>query len=200
MITIIGSGYKKIVQRFYKDKFTKVHLREIARQTGLHEPSTTRFLQVLEKEGILKAERDGNLKKYGIQKNKKTYLFFELFDLEKFEKLPDSRKRAVEYYLNKLPEKPIFAVLFGSTAKETYSEHSDMDIFLIVNKKIKTKEAEKEADVLTGTKISSFQMRYSDFLQEIKLKQDKVMQSALHTGYPLINHIFYYEVLYNERI
>ena len=47
--------------------------------------------------------------------------------------------------------------------------------------------------------MNSFQMTFKDFQNEIKLKEDKVVQSALQTGYPLINHISFYEVLY-ERI
>jgi len=31
-----------------------------------------------------------------------------------------------------------------------------------------------------------------------KLKEDKVIQSALETGYPVLNHIYYYEVLQND--
>lgn len=200
MITILKQGCRKIMELFYKDKSAKLHLREIARKTKLHEPSTTRFLAALGKEGILKSEKDGNLKKYSAVKNKKTYLIYEMFDIERFQKLPHVRQNAVNVYLDNLPEKPVFAVLFGSTAKETYAEKSDIDILLIVNKKIRTENAEKEADAVTAVKISTFQMAFNDFIDELKLKEDKVMQSAVNTGYPLVNHIFYYEALYNERI
>lgn len=200
MITILKSGFWKIMQRFYKDKNAKLHLREIARQTKLHEPSVTRFLQSLEKEQILKSEKEGNLKRYSLKRTTRAYFVLELFDIERFEKLPAIRKNAIQTFLNKLPEKPVFAVLFGSTAKGTYKEDSDIDILLITNNQISAKEAEKEADSLTAIKISTFQIKYNDFLIELKMKEDKVVQSALQSGYPLINHIQYYEVLYNERI
>ena len=90
--------------------------------------------------------------------------------------------------------------MFGSTAKETYKEDSDIDILIVTNRKIQIQEAEKEADALTGIGISTFQITYHGFLQELKLKEDKVVQSALNTGYPVINHISYYEALYNERL
>lgn len=200
MLTILKSGYGKIMQLFYKDKRAKLHLREIARQAKLHEPSATRFLRALEKENILKSEKDGNLKKYSVQKSTRAYLIFEVFDIERFEKLPGLRKNAVQAYLNALPEKPIFILLFGSTAKGTYREDSDIDILIIVNKTISADKAEKEADALTSIKISTFQIRYTDFLNELKLKEDKVVQSAIQSGYPLINHIYYYEAVCNERI
>ncbi|MEK6963308.1 MAG: nucleotidyltransferase domain-containing protein [Nanoarchaeota archaeon] len=200
MITILKSGYWKIVQLFYKDKSTKLHLREIARQTGLHEPSTTRFLNALEKDHILKSEKDGNLKKYSITQSNRAYSLFELFDLERFEKLPSIRKNAVKAYLKKLPEKPIFVILFGSTAKETYIKESDIDLLIITNNRVSSKEAEKEADALTAMKISTFQMTYKAFIIELKMKEDKVVQSAIESGYPIINHIQYYEVLCDEGI
>ena len=53
MITLLKSGFWKIMQLFYKDKTARLHLREIARLTKLHEPSVTRFLNSLEKDQIL---------------------------------------------------------------------------------------------------------------------------------------------------
>jgi len=200
MITILKSGYWKIMEIFYKNKTIKLHLRELARKTKLHEPSTTKFLNNLEKEQILKSEKEGNLKKYSIKKNKETFLLFTLFDIKRFNKLPETRKKAIEYFLNKLPEKPVYAVLFGSTAKENFTKNSDIDILLITNKKIPTKEAEKEADALTAIKISTFQTEYKDFIKELRLRNDKVVQSAINSGYPLINNIQYYEDLSDERI
>lgn len=200
MVTILKTGYIKIMQLFYKDKSLSLHLREIARQTKLHGPSTTRFLDSLEKDGILKSQRDGNLKKYSLIKNKQAYLIFEMYDIERFEHLTNLRKSAIGYYLEKLPEKPVFAIIFGSTAKGTSRENSDIDLLIITNNKIDTKLAEKEADALTSIKISTFQMVYKEFLTELKLKEDMVIQSAINTGFPIINNICYYEDLYNERI
>ena len=188
------------MQLFYKNKTAKPHLREIARQTKLHVPSVTNFLNNLEKEQILKSKKDGNLKKYAIRQSKKTYILFESFDLERFEKLPSIRKNAIEIYTNNLPKKPIFIILFGSTAKGTYKENSDIDILLVTNNKISVEKAEKEVDALTAMKISTFQINYKNFLVDLKMKEDKVVQSAIASGYPLINHIQYYEVLYNERV
>ena len=191
MITLFKTGYTKIMRLFYRDKDVRLHLRDMSRKTKLHEPSISRFLKNLEKEKILKSEKEANLKKYFINKSKETYFMFEFFDMEKYNKLPNIRKDAMKHYLNKLNEKPIFVILFGSTAKETYSKDSDMDLLLVLNNKIKIDDAEKEVDALTAVKISTFQIIYEDFLEELKLKNDKVVQSALKTGYPLII-IFYF--------
>ncbi len=200
MLTIIKPACVKILNLFYREKHEQFHLREIARRTKLHEPSATRFLKLLEKEHILKSEKEGNMKKYRIQRNSESYLVFTMFDVERTEQLPSMRKEAISAYLNALPEQPIFAVLFGSTAKGTFNADSDVDILLIANKRIETKKAENEADALAGIKVSTFQMEYKEFIKEIKLKEDKVVQSAISTGYPLINHIGYYGVVFDERI
>lgn len=200
MTTILKPGMEKIFSFFYANKEAKIHLRGLSREVGLQGQSIVRYLVQLEKENLLKSEKDGNQKKYSIRHNKSVYALFTLFNIKQFEKLPEIRKNAITYYLNQLSEKPAYAILFGSTAKENYGESSDIDILIITNKRIDATEAEKEADALTSLKISTFQMEYKDFLMELRLKEDKVVQSAIKTGYPLINHIMYYEELYNERI
>ncbi len=197
MISLIKTGHNRILQLFYADKSAKMHLREISRKAGLHEPSTTSALNSLEKEGILKSERDGNQKKYSLKLNYKTYALFGLFDLERFNLLPSIRRNALNYFIGHLKEKPIIAFIFGSTAKGTFKKTSDIDILIITNSKINTAESEKHAEALTGIRISIFQIALKSFLDEIKLKKDPVVQSAITSGYPIFNHLYYYEVLYN---
>ena len=84
METILKSGYYKIIKLFYEDKNKKIHLREIVRKTGLNENSVTRFLKEIEKQGILRSERDGNMKKFYLDK-KFIPIIFPLFDYKKLE-------------------------------------------------------------------------------------------------------------------
>lgn len=200
MTTILKPTIREILNIFQKNKNQPVHLREIARQTGLYGQSIVRYLNQLEKEGMLTSKKEGNLKRYALQNNDLVYSWLTLLDIERYNKLPKIRKDAIKYYLKKLPEPPIFAVLFGSTAKGTFKQESDIDLLIITNRKINTKEAENEADALCAVKISTFQMLYQKFIKELKLKEDHVVQSAIFSGYPLINHISYYEVLNNEGI
>ena len=182
---------------FYDNKNGSFHLRDIARKSKLNENSASRFLNELEKNGLLCSKREGSLKKYSIVKNKETFAVFSIFDIEKFEKLPALRKRAVDIFLQKLENPPIFALLFGSTAKENFSHKSDIDILLVFPAKNDTSKAESEAEALTGLKIQCVQLKYKDLMSELKLKEDAVIQSALHSGYPIINQVYFYEVVYN---
>ena len=194
---IIKPGIEKIMRLFYESK-REIHLRDIARKTKLNENSVTRFLRVLEKEKFLLSKKDGNLKKYNINRSKQVFSLFSLFDIWRFEKLPSLRKKSIEIFIDKLNSVPVFAVLFGSSAKENFNKKSDIDLLIVVNGKIKTDKAEFETEAQTDLKIQCFQMDYNDFLLELKMKKEPVLQSAIKTGYPLINHIRYYEVIYYE--
>lgn len=193
METMIRQGYEKIMKLFYSEKSARIHLREIARRTKLNENSVSIFLNQLEKKKILKSEKEGNLKKYFIERTQPTFSLFSFFDVAKFEKLPYVRKKAIDYFMNNLEIKPIMAVLFGSTAKGTFSKNSDIDLLLIFNQKIKTSGAEDYSESQTGIKINILQIVYSDFVKELKIKKDKVIQSAIETGYPIFNSITYYQ-------
>jgi hypothetical protein len=194
-------GHSKILQLFYNNKTAGIHLRDMARKTMLNENSATRFLKQLEEEGILISKKDGNLKKYYLNIKKPDKIAYNLasFDLKRIDKLPTLRRRAIDYYLNRLKEKPLIVLLFGSTAKGTFNVDSDIDLLLIVNNKINDDEAKKDVDSQTGLKIQSFQIRYNDFLRELKLKEDKVIQSALTTGYPISNPMSFYKAVLNEN-
>ena len=184
---------------FYAER-SAFHLRAIARKTGLEGQSITRHLDLLEKEHYLMSRKEGNLRKYAIRPSSKTFALFTLFDIERFGRLPSPRRLAIETYLAGLPRQPVYAILFGSTAKGTHDERSDIDMLLIANENIETAGAENEADALHAQSISTFQMAYDAFLRELRLREDAVVQSALKTGYPLINHISYYGALCHERV
>ena len=197
MVTILITGHSKILKLYYENKKASFHLRDIARRTKLYPHSVTRFLNQLEKEDILTSQKDGNLKKYKVRKSGRLNNIFNLFDIERLNKLPSLRQRAIAYFLDKLSEKPVIALLFGSTAKETFRKDSDIDLLLIVNKKIEVDKAKDYVDSQVGIKINCFQITYNEFLKEIKLKEDKVIQSALNTGYPIFNQMLFYEVYLN---
>jgi len=189
----------KILELFYKNKNQPLHLREIARQINLGESPATRHLNYLTKTQILKFKAEANLKKFYISQ-KQIPQIFPLYDIERFEELPLLRKNALKYYLYKLENKPILIVLFGSTAKGTFKEESDIDLIEVYNEKTNNKEAVKFAEAQTGLRINTIQITFKQYTEELKLKKDHVIQSGLETGFPVYNHQFFYEVLNNERV
>jgi predicted nucleotidyltransferase len=196
MTTLFNQGIWKIIELFYKNRNISLHLRDISRKAGLNENSASRFLAKLEAGRILHSRKEANLKKYSLNKNNLSFAILSIFDVERFNKLPSIRKNAINYFLNLVEEKPIIVLLFGSTAKENYREDSDIDLLLIVNKKIDVEKAKHYAEAQTGINVNSLQMNYKSFLNELKIKEDKVVQSAVESGYPIFNQItFYQEVL-----
>src|SRR3989338_5910072 len=57
-----------------------------------------------------------------------------------------------------------------------------------------------EKAALTGIKINVLQISLQEFKKELKIKEDHIIQTALKTGYPITNHIFFYEVYFHENI
>ncbi|MFH1440308.1 MAG: nucleotidyltransferase domain-containing protein [Candidatus Woesearchaeota archaeon] len=196
MRTLIKETYWDIINIFYNNKNTPVHLREISRMINLKEGPLSRHLNRLIKEKILVSHNEGNLKKFKIPKTKIPEIF-TIFDIERYQNIPYIRKNAISFFIRQLKEKPLCILLFGSTAKNTSKKDSDIDLITIFNKKIDTKNALKYAEAQTGIKISEFQMTYQEFTKELKLKEDNVIQAGIETGFPICNHLYYYEEINN---
>lgn len=197
MQTIMKPAVWKILKILYDIHNTPLHLRKIARKTKMNESSVSRHLNKLVKENVLKTTREANLKKFCVAKNKIPEIF-PLYDSEKLESLPLLRKDAIKLYINKLEKKPLLVVVFGSTAKGTYLKDSDIDLLKISFTKEKDEKAEKYAETQTGIRIQVFDMTEKQFKNELKTKNDMVIQAGLETGFPVFNAKYYYEVMYNE--
>lgn len=195
--TIIHKQYWNILQLFYVNHNSPLHLRDISRKIHLKESATSRHLQALEKTNVLKSQREANLKKYSLKKPVIPKIF-PFFDEEKLEALPLLRKNAIKEYLKALKNKPVLMIIFGSTAKGNYREDSDIDIIEVFPIKTNTKQAKAHAEALTGISIQLFQIIEADFYKELKIKEDKVVQSGVNTGFPVFNTKYFYELIYNE--
>jgi DNA-binding transcriptional ArsR family regulator/predicted nucleotidyltransferase len=199
MTTILRSGIDALLGVFVADRAATYHVRELSRKTGLQGQSIVRHLATLEDDGLLVSSRVGNQRRYRLAATPAAYAVMTFFDVKRHSRLPRLRQQAVHTYLQALPKRPVFAVLFGSTAKGTAREDSDIDLLLVTNERMDVHGAERETNALHAVRITTFQLTYAAFLRECKLKEDAVVQSALSTGYPLINHVAYYEVT-GERV
>ena len=197
MKTIFRSGIWKILKLFYDSKNSPLYLREISRKSKLNESTVSRHLNNLLREGVLKFSREANLKKFYLPKSRILNIF-PLFDSEKMESLPILRRDAINLYIKKLEHKPLLLVVFGSTAKGTYKKNSDIDILAVFSGKYEDNEAVSYADSQTGIRMQAFKIKEDKFKEELLLKKDKVVQSALETGFPVFNEKYFYEVRYNE--
>ncbi|MDD4878771.1 MAG: nucleotidyltransferase domain-containing protein [Candidatus Nanoarchaeia archaeon] len=197
MITIFKPAVLNILRIFYKNRNQPVHLREITRNAGIRESAVSRHLNAMEKEKTLLSRQEANLRKFSVNKSRIPEIF-PLFDNEKIKSLPLLRRNALKMYIDSLETKPVLLVLFGSTAKGGLRPDSDMDILEIFNAKTSTSAAARYAESQTSIRIQAVQMTFKAFVEELKLKKDAVVQSAVETGFPVFNQKYYYEVLYNE--
>ena len=197
MKTIIKPGIWKILKIFYSNRNKPVHLREIARLSGMNESTASVHLKNLVKDGILKFITEGNLKKFYVNKSSISEIF-PLFDQERLEKLPLLRKNAIKIYIKSLENKPVLLIVFGSTAKGSFKEDSDLDLFEVFISIKKDIKAEKIVEAQTGVHLQVFRLNEKNFFNELITKKDKVLQSALNSGFPVFNQKYFYEVVFNE--
>lgn len=198
MKTILKPAVYKILKLFYNNKNNPLHLRDIARKTGLNESSIFRQLNMLVKENVFKTYPEANLKKFKVN-NLILPLIFPLFDEERIKNLPLLRKNALNEYIRQLKEKPVIALVFGSTAKGTFRDDSDIDFLIVTNSRQNDKDTKKYVQALTNIRIQSFKITENNFAEELIRKQDKVVQSALETGFPCFNEKYFYEVIYGRN-
>jgi len=188
----------KILNLFYENRNSPIHLRDISRKIKLNESTASSHLNSLVKSGILKIEKEANLKKFYINKEKIPEIFPH-FDYEKLSNLDLLRKDAIKLYIEKLEKKPILLVVFGSTAKGTYRKDSDIDILGVFPGKYNDESVIKYVNSQTSMKIQTFKITEEQFKEDLVNKKDKVIQSALETGFPVFNEKYFYQEIYNGR-
>ncbi len=143
-----------------------VHLREISRAVNSGLPNVKRFLNILEKEKVVKKEKDANLLKFKLNEGEKTLSYLSQIHVDKFLDLPNKIRTAIRDFMNELEIRPLIALIFGSYAKGNYNKNSDIDILLVFQKVEKEKEIEIFAEKIsmrTNTKISPVYVDYKNF-------------------------------------
>ena len=121
-----------ILDEFRKGRDTRIYGSEISKRYGLNQKTVSNTFNRLEKEGILKFKREGNNKYYFL--NKLEGSIKEVIEIVEIKKKIEFKKN--NPWLNGLIselEKRAKGVLgvFGSYAKGTNRDKSDLDVFVI---------------------------------------------------------------------
>ena len=143
-----------------------VHIRELARLVKTSYNNIVRNINILEKENVIKKEKDANLIKIRLKNHPLTTAYLKQVHTEKFLALPKKISNAINEFLNELEEKPLIALIFGSYAKGNYTKDSDIDILLIFQELTNQKDIEntaKRISLRTNTKISPVYVKYKEF-------------------------------------
>src|SRR3989344_2053300 len=104
-----------------------IHLRELSRILNSGLPNVKRFLEILEKEKVVKKEKEANLVKFKLRESQKTFGYLKQLNIEKFLGLPPKVQNAVTEFLDELEDRTLIALIFGSYAKGNYTKDSDID-------------------------------------------------------------------------
>lgn len=177
-----------------------MYFSEILRETKLTQNTTLKHLKNLQKSKlIISTKKIGNTFYKVNSKNPQIYSIISFFDYKRFNDLPPERKRAVNEFLDRLRVKPLTALIFGSTAKETFRKDSDIDLLLVYNKKEAGESKLKEdIEATTGTKIQTFTISLDYFKEQILKRKDKVIIHAIKTGFVISGHDNFYKEVLNE--
>lgn len=143
-----------------------VHIRELARIVKTSYNNTARNIKILEKENIIKKEKDANLIKIKLKNNPLTIAYLKQTHTENFLKLPKKASGSINEFLNELKEKPLIALIFGSFAKGNYTENSDIDILLVfqkINNQTNIENTAKRVSMRTNIKLSPVYVNYERF-------------------------------------
>lgn len=139
----------------YLDNYKKsLHLREISREIKVDVKATQLQLKKLEKINVLFSTVKGRNKDYTLNLNNITTQYYlmmaETFVSIIYLKKNFLIKKIIGEIGNKIHD-PV--ILFGSFAKSIYTKDSDVDLFIISDKKIKT-SITLEAGNLVGREIN----------------------------------------------
>lgn len=142
---LIPEGRKKILKLFFGEPYTEVHLRAIARKSGVSPDNVDKSMRLFVQEQVFLRRETPKMVffKPNIQ-NPLLLKIFELLELEKREEFFNKNKRIARLIrkytqdIINLSNKNIqMVILFGSVARGEWSRGSDIDIMVVVSEKKK---------------------------------------------------------------
>lgn len=170
----------------------------------MSEHTLLKYLNSLSERKVLTHRKEGNLKIYEVNlQSDLVKIFFSYFDLQRLETVEYKRGKAVKLFAKSLAKvkQPHFVLLFGSTAKGTYTSKSDIDLIIVyeaANRSIMSHAENIKKKVLaeTGLKVNAIIMTLEEFIKEKENKANHALQDALKYGYPVFGSQLYYEVIF----
>ncbi len=197
---LFGKGREKILWCFYANRNKELYFSEILRETNLTQNTTLKHLRNLQTNKLISSTKKIGNTFYRInKKNPQIYSILSYFDYKRFNELPNERKIAIIEFMEKLKIKPLITLIFGSTAKGSYTKESDIDILLIFNKKeTDEKKLKEDIEAVTGVKIQTFVIGFDYFKEQMLREEDKVIIHAVKTGFAITGHDKFYKEVLNE--
>ena len=185
--TLLSMPEEKILNLFLD--FKKHYFAEITKKTKLTRPRTLRVLKKFLKFGILKTEKEANIKYYFLNK---TPLVYSILSVVEYNRTINFLKenKLVERTLKMFNEKYknyLIMLIFGSYVKGYATKASDVDLLLIKEKfsKNEIKKIENLTEIIngrTGLKINPYLMKIEEFKQKKDFTQEVIENHIILEG------------------
>jgi predicted nucleotidyltransferase len=190
----------RIINALDKNK-KGVHLRELARIVKTSYNNVVRNIGILEKENVIKKEKDANLVKIRLNDHPLTMAYLKQAHTENFLAIPRKISNTITEFLNELQEKPLIAIIFGSYAKGDFTKNSDIDILLVFQetKQENIENTAKRVSMRTNTKISPVYVGYKEFKKNL-LNKGHEFSNEIKNNVIIITGIEqYYAILWGPQ-
>lgn len=189
----------KIIRLLDENRFG-LHIRELSRQIKTGLPNIKRYLDILEKERVIKKEKKANMVNITLTYHPGGYHYLKQIHSDLFLELPKNVQIASNDFLRGLEEKPLISLIFGSYAKGNYNKNSDLDIFLIFQDLKNEKQIENMAKIasgITNIKLNPIYVDYKAFKKDF-LDKNNNFANEIKKKVIIINGIEYYYELIQE--
>jgi len=152
---------------FTQDLNKRTHGRKIARELGMNQKTVQNKLNELEEKNILESEEKGRLKEFKLnRKNPVTRNLLIKTEIEKLQQLIQKEFEIKEIVKEIIQETEKPMLIYGSFAKGTWDEESDLDILVIGEKEKGLEEIDKKY----SREIQFMYLTPEEFEQHIKEK------------------------------
>jgi predicted nucleotidyltransferase len=178
----------KILSLFCSDFKRRLHLREISKLSGVPLRTTSRTLDVLEKENIIRSYYEGRHKyfelnlddiktKFLVQETEiyRTFVFLEKYPVFKS-------------FLKEIKPTDSVIIVYGSFAELAAGKESDLDLLIISDKELDLPE------YLLPYKIHKISLTKKEFLSA--LETEPLIKEIIANHIILNNHSFFIEMLW----
>jgi len=180
-------------------------IKEVGKKIGLSYQPIYTYLKRLASRGILKHTKEGNIHLYRLNLQN-PFVIRELENIEFkrnqqiIESLKPKYKKAIKEALSQAQEKTplLSAILFGSLARKTSTEVSDVDIFFVVSEINKNSEKIKRIcntlNMQYNVKISPIVVSLQEF-RKMLLERETFIQNLMKEKIILSGTEFYFAEL-----
>ncbi len=184
----------KILQSYLELQEDKLYFNQIKEQSKLSHSSLQNSLKKLVEKKLLALEKTKGHSFYRLHNKQLLSIEFAKLSQNRFENLNLNVKVPLRNLRDLLPVTIFTVILFGSVAQKQERKGSDIDILLVSQEKINTKQIQEKINMTAKYPLSIFTCTPEQFIA----KKDPVIIQARKTGFPIYKEQNFYEVKLNE--